>query len=114
MMTDTLVLLECTLSRGAFSEDRVFELVLGNGKRYVGVAPRHYCYSRKGQLLRPEDPPPDATVPGKTTAQVIRQGDNAILVSLPDGAVVSVAPGQGGELKGTPSSGPVQQPARST
>ena len=83
MMTDTLVLLDCTLSRGAFSEDHVFELALGNGERYVGVAPRHYSNSRNGQLLRPEDPPPDATVPGKITARVIRQGDNAILVPSP-------------------------------
>jgi hypothetical protein len=99
----------CTLSRGGFSEERIFRIKLPGGKMHVGAAPRQYCYHRKGLLLGPDEPAPKAQIDGKIVVRILREdGPGRILVYLPDGDVVPVTEDQLDHVKEVSPDVPVQ------
>jgi len=90
----TLVAVPCRFSKGLFSSERVFEVVLANGDIYEGVAPRHYCWNSSNQLLG-ETEARDEEVSGLLAARVVEElDDDQVAVVVPDGKVLAVKKGQ--------------------
>lgn len=90
MQPHRLLVVNCTLSRGGFSDERVFELTLADGSQHIGAAPRHYCYTQSLQQLGDKDPISEHTITGKLIAKFIEQNNGATVVAVPDGSVVAV------------------------
>jgi hypothetical protein len=66
-----------------------------DGEVYVGVAPQEYCYTRAGKLLPDELPARGKREKGLISARIVQEEDgDAILVSVPDGAVLVVKKGE--------------------
>ena len=85
--------LRCQLSRGGFSSERVFRVRAVNGAQFIGVAPPEYCFTEQGKPIGPDEPAPGTSMPGLVTARKVRTAaDGTLLVSVPDGSVVSVRP----------------------
>src|SRR5262245_39198683 len=82
--------IECEISAGAFSQECVIEFDLATGEKHIATAPRHYCYTPKGQPLTPGQPAPGQSIKGQVAARVIREEGEGILASIPDGEVVLV------------------------
>jgi hypothetical protein len=81
----------CQIGHSSFPEECIFHLTLGDDNDHIGAAPREDCFTRAGQPLAPGHPLPGQTVAGLVAVRVIgRQGEDGVLVSLPDGAVVVV------------------------
>ena len=89
-MTDTRhVRIQCKISRGGFSGEKVFRMQLADGTEHVGAAPTAYCYDAQGRPLGAGGPP--APVAGLLTARIIeRYEDGTCLVSVPSGEVLRV------------------------
>jgi hypothetical protein len=88
-----MVLIQCELSRGGFSSERVFRIEAADGGTLVGVADLSYCYDRAGERLKPDQPAAGKRVHGLVSARVIREEGDAVLLSVPDGSVASVLRG---------------------
>jgi hypothetical protein len=79
--------IECRISRGGFSDERVFTLADG----YSGAASRQYFWTREGRPLEEGEPPIGQVTDGFVAVRVIQvEGDNKLLVSLPDGEVIEL------------------------
>ncbi len=90
MPMNDLVALACRITSGVFSSELVFEIRLADGTVHQGVASRRYFFTKEGKAIAVHEPVGDQEVDGLVLAQVLRkQGDN-ILVSIPDGEVVTV------------------------
>jgi hypothetical protein len=85
-----LVAVPCRFSKGVFSSERAFEVILANGETYVGVAPRHYCWNSSGKFLS-ETEAQDEEVSGLLAARVVEELDgDQFAVEVPDGKVLAV------------------------
>lgn len=90
MIANRTVAVTCQLSRGGFSEDRVFRVQLAGDKTHTGVAPRRYCLTAQGQRLKPEQPAEGKRLSGRVEAVVVREEDDGVLLYFPDGSVAVV------------------------
>jgi hypothetical protein len=96
MRNGKLKAISCTISRGGFSDERVFTFdILGGKERYSGVASRRHMWNADGTALEEGEPPIGKTMSGFVAARVLEaRGSNLFLVSIPDGGVVEVPSGQ--------------------
>lgn len=91
-MDGKFIFVNCTLWRGAFSAERVFELQQADGAEYVGIAPLHYCVAADNEhVLTREEPPIGQSMRGKLAARLIEREDDKVRISVPDGECVSVS-----------------------
>ena len=91
METGQMVLIECRISRSAFSGERVFRLVQEAGRgEHLGVAPVGYCRREDRSPLRPDEPAGDEEILGLVEARVVSNGGDVADVETPDGEVVRV------------------------
>src|SRR5205823_4090688 len=86
----TQVALSCELTRGAFSDERVFKLKHTRGE-YQGIASRRYCWGEDNRLLAEHEPAEGEMIEGKVAARIIEVLNGNVLVSLPDGEVITVS-----------------------
>lgn len=84
------VFLNCQISLGAFSGERVFEVRLVGGDAYVGLSPLRYCFHSGGEMLGPSEPERGVTVEGKLAARRIAVETTVARVAIPDGRAISV------------------------
>lgn len=84
------VFLNCRISLGAFSGERVFEVPQVGGPTYIGLSPLHYCYDANGNTLRASEPAPGKFVDGRVAARRIGGGDDFARVAIPDGRAIKV------------------------
>jgi hypothetical protein len=86
-----LIALPCRITRGAFSNERVFEIDLPDtSEPYVGAASRQYCWDQEGRALGESDPEEGAIVDGQVAARLLEKRGEKVLVSIPDGEVIVV------------------------
>lgn len=91
MMNSEQIAILCQLSRGAFTDERIFRIKLAEEGTYTGACPRQYCYTREGKLLKTEQPEKGKQVSGLILARrVADPGEGSVLVSVPDGEVLAV------------------------
>jgi hypothetical protein len=86
-----LVAIPCQLYPGAFSSERVFEVILQNGEKHQGLAPRYFCWNENGELIGAEE----ATdgLAGFVAAKLLDRGEiGYAAVEVPDGEVLAVSP----------------------
>jgi hypothetical protein len=87
--------LECSIQRGAFSDERIVSIPNPGGEAYVGIASRQYCWKENDTPLGETEPNEGETIEGKVAARVIKaNGSGKVLVSIPDGEVIAVRPEQ--------------------
>jgi hypothetical protein len=99
-----LVAIPCRLSLGGFSGERIFEVVLANGEKYRGAAPRHFCWDDQGNLVGAREPASEG--PGWVAARVVDQlDDGQVLVEVPDEEVIAV---EGANVRDRPT--PIRPP----
>lgn len=80
--------LRCRISRGGFSDERVFSLASG----YSGVASLQYVWHDDGRPLEEGEPPLGRTIDGQIAVRVVEVAGNGMaLVALPDGQSAEVA-----------------------
>jgi hypothetical protein len=95
MANSESIALSCTITRGGFSDERVFRVNLAGGGTYVGACPRYYCFSSNLQPLKENQPPERGkSIAGLVLASRVREEGDVILVSVPDGAVLAIAAAQ--------------------
>jgi hypothetical protein len=86
-----LVALNCDISRGGFSAERIFRVKLPDGEVYVGAAPLKYCLRKDLRPMDVNEPSPDRKLKGFILARTIRrEGNGMALVAVPDGEVLIV------------------------
>jgi hypothetical protein len=86
-----LIALPCRISKGAFSDERVFEIDLPDAPEpYVGAASRQYCWDQEGRPLSKDDPEEGVAIHGKIAARLLGNRGEKALVSIPDGEVIVV------------------------
>ena len=90
MRNTRLKAIPCTISRGGFSEERVFTFEL-NGEQYKGIASRRHMWTAEGKPLESGEPPVGQEITGLVAARVL-EVDTAqtAKVSIPDGEVVTL------------------------
>lgn len=82
--------IRCTISRGGFSDERVFDLS-PSGLQYSGVASRRYMWHENGEVIGEGEPPADQAIEGLVAARVVKvEDDGSVYVSVPDGEVVKL------------------------
>jgi hypothetical protein len=92
MTRSEFVFVHCKIARGAFTEERVFYVPLFDGGEYIGACSRDYCYTRRGKPFSADEPASEEQeVQGKLLARVVRVEGDKVLVSVPDGEVVTVS-----------------------
>lgn len=84
------VFINCQISLGAFSGERVFQVTQLGGEPYIGLSPLRYCYHLGGEMFGPSEPERGATVDGKLAARRIAVQTDAARVAIPDGRAISV------------------------
>jgi hypothetical protein len=86
---NSLVALPCKLSPGGFSGERIFEVILADGKSYKSLAPRQFCWNSERSLVAENEP--TSEVEGMVAARVIESIEHdQIIVEVPDGEVIAV------------------------
>lgn len=55
MAQSKFVAVKCKLSKGFFSTERAYEIILANGERFSGPAPIHYCWNDEGKPIGPDE-----------------------------------------------------------
>jgi hypothetical protein len=99
MANSQSIALLCTISRGGFTDERVFRIQVADGSTYVGACARQYCFTRGRVPLKREQPERGKTIDGLVFATRVREEqDGVALVSVPDGAVLPVKVDQIKEL----------------
>jgi hypothetical protein len=89
MPSRTLVALPCKLLAGMFSGERVFKVKLADGKEYVGIAPRDFCWNKRGELVKEGEPAGEED--GMVAAKVVDDLDgHQVAVEVPTGEVIAV------------------------
>jgi hypothetical protein len=87
----TLVAVNCAISRGGFSSERVFRITLADGEEHVGAAPVQYFFDETATRLSPDKPLRGETLLGLVTGRVVdTEGQDVYLVSVPSGEVLRV------------------------
>ena len=80
----------CEISRGGFSDERVFSIPV-NGQNYQGVASRRHMWTRDGRIIEDGEPPLGKVIPGLIAARILEIKDEDIAtVSIPDGEVITI------------------------
>lgn len=85
-----LIAVSCSISRGAFSGERVFEIETVTGEPYLGVASPIYFWDRRGRPLRALES--GGSMPGKVAARLLRKDRERAVVVVPGNEVVEVDP----------------------
>jgi len=92
MTTSKYKALECEISRGGFSDERVF--VLMGSVKHQGIASRRHMWTRNGQPIDDGEPPLGNIVSGLIAARIIEIHGQHALVSIPDGEVLDIPIGE--------------------
>jgi hypothetical protein len=92
-----MVAVECEISRGAFSGERVFRVSLPNRGEHIGAASVNYFRKDDDSGLASDEPRPGEQVKGRVAARIVQKMGDRVLVYLPDGEVVHLKPNQIGE-----------------
>jgi len=79
----------CKISRGGFSDERIFSFEL-NGSEYSGVASRSHMWRANRLPLEEGEPPIGQVIDGLVAARILEVMGEETLVSLPDGGVLKV------------------------
>ena len=87
MCATKLVALKCVISRGGFSEERVFAL---KDIDHKGVCSRRYLWRENGAALDESEPALGQEIDGFVAARIIDIRRSGVLLSIPDGEVVEV------------------------
>jgi hypothetical protein len=89
------VAVRCKFSRGLFSSERAFEVMLANGERYSGPAPLHFCWNDEGKPLDKSDAI-DREIDGWVAARRLKRQlpDDQVGVEVPDGEALAVRQSQ--------------------
>jgi hypothetical protein len=89
MRNANLKAIACRISRGGFSDERVFELGVAS---YRGVASRRHMWNVDGAPLEDGEPPLGKVIKGFVAARVIQidPSRKVAMVSIPDGEVIEV------------------------
>ena len=91
MPASDVIAVRCQLARSGPPGERVFRIKRDDGEVYVGVAPQEYCYTATGKLLPDDLPVRGKREEGLITARIVQEeGEDTILISVPDGAVLVV------------------------
>lgn len=86
-----MIAVRCRVSRGAFSDELVFEIdQTGDQNAYIGAASRQYIWNEAKQHFKPDEPAEGESVPGLVAARQLGSRDASILVAIPDGEVIQV------------------------
>lgn len=95
MATSGASAVKCKLSRGAFSDEVVFEVELADGGVQTGACSRAYCYNSSGHPLASEQPEPAKVISGRLAMmQLGEAGPGRFRIAVPDGEVLIVHEGQ--------------------
>lgn len=89
MLTAKFQALRCTISRGGFSDERVFAIQMDE-LPHIGVGSRRHFWTLAGDPLDDGEPPLDQKVEGLVAATVVKINLGKVLVSIPDGEVITV------------------------
>jgi hypothetical protein len=81
--------IKCKISRGGFSDERVFAFEVG-GEQYQGVASRRHMWSSNGKPIEDGEPPLGKTIDGLVAARILEVANDQAIVSIPDGEVVTM------------------------
>lgn len=82
--------IECTISRGGFSDERVFAFQIGD-KTYSGVASRRHMWDKNRQPIEDGEPPLGQKIKGFVAARIVTiESDESATVSIPDGEVIKI------------------------
>ena len=85
MRSANLKAIACEISRGGFSDERVFSF-----EGYSGVASRTHMWTKEGQALEEGEPPVGQTIDGLVAVRILEAKGQTVLVSVPDGGVIEV------------------------
>ena len=90
MALENLIAVECKLSKGLFSSERTFEVVLANQKRHSGPVPRHFCWNAEKTPLHGVEAEKEE-IDGFVAARIVDTLENdQIAIEVPDGEVLAV------------------------
>jgi len=80
----------CDISRGGFSDERVFSISI-DGVNHSGVASRRHMWTVAGDQVEEGEPPIGKVIKGFVAARIIRVIDKQeVMVSIPDGEVITI------------------------
>jgi hypothetical protein len=82
------VALECKLSHGAFSGERVFKVKLADGDSYNSLTPYQFCWNDNGCLVEKNEPTTE--ISGMVAARIVDFDDHQVIVEVPDGEIIAV------------------------
>lgn len=87
--------IECKISRGGFSDERVFRIEFSD-RAYEGIASRRHMWTETGQPIEDGEPPIGQLLDGLVAARVLELNadQSTAIVSIPDGGVIEIAVGQ--------------------
>src|SRR5690242_3264271 len=81
--------IHCMISRGGFSDERIFEFP-HNGQLYQGVASRRHMWTESGAPLEEGEPPLGQQIRGLVAAHILQISEGKATVSIPDGEVIAI------------------------
>jgi hypothetical protein len=111
VQTSQFVALDCKITRGGFSDERIFKLRRHDGTEYTGIASRRYCWGPDDRLLAADEPPSaDEWIKGKVAARILSADGREADVSVPDGEAITVNVDQ---LRARPSEAGINVPVGS-
>lgn len=93
MRSENLRSLRCKISRGGFSDERVFKIEW-LGSSYSGVASRRHMWDERGAVIKDGEPPLDQSIEGLVAARIIEVDGDTVSVSVPDGEVIRLPASQ--------------------
>jgi len=90
MRNTNLKAIACKISRGGFSDERVFSFKVAD-EEYSGVASRGHMWDANGKPIEDGEPPLGDIMDGYVAVRVLEaRADATALVSVPDGGVVEM------------------------
>jgi hypothetical protein len=93
MTNEKEIALICRINAGGFSGERVVEVTRADGTETKILAPRHYCWTKDGRPLAPDEPTLGHPIDGLVAARRLRVLPNShVVVNTPDGEVFAVLP----------------------
>lgn len=89
MQNGKFLAIQCRISRGGFSSERVFRVKLMGGAEHIAAAPVEYFLTeRLGPLPADQPEKRGELIPGFVTGRLIRDEVGSQLVSVPSGEVL--------------------------